>query len=445
MDATRASADKIQADQLASVSTTVLRLRPKLLLPVGPVLMLLLIGAGAPPAQLVAIAANFLVMLAFFFWEAHQMRTRSIDPQAFARSLMITLVGIASVCSLSGGPRSPFLPILFAPTGIAFAAFGSSRSTRCVLIVLALSVTMIGASPWLFEWPAIRPPHVHLMLLLATLVATTLLYFGVTGLASAYRETAARLERLRLDVIESTARKASELEALGARMAHELKNPLASIKGLAQLMHDGVTRQPSDTEPALDVARLQVRLGVVLNEVSRVEAVLEDSLTLTRPLLELCKKQQRLDAYLFDFAELIGGQAQQTGVVIQVECPESYAEFDPDKLKQALLNLAQNSLYAMPGGGTLGLRGTVRSSNIVIEVSDDGPGMSDDDLARIKEPYFSRRPGGTGLGVAIANGIVEQHGGTLSFDSTVGGGTTARLSLPLGRSQRAPALEKGPA
>lgn len=432
MDATQASADKIQADQLASVSATFLRIRPKLLLPVGPVLLLLLIDSGAPSAQVVAVAANFLLMLGFFFWEAHRVTARSLDPRAFARSLMLTLAGIASVCSLSGGPRSPFLPILFAPTGIAFAAFGNRRSTRSVLIVLTLSVVAIGTSSLLFDWPPIRAPHVHVMLLLATLVATTLLYFGVTGLASAYRETAAQLERARVDVIESSARRTSELEAFGSRMAHELKNPLASIKGLVQLTHDGITKHAAASEPALDAGRMQARLGVVLSEVSRVEAVLRDSLSFTRPLLDLRKRCLRLDAFLRDFAELIGGQAQQTGVQVQVDCPLAHAEFDPDKLTQALLNLAQNSLYAMSGGGTLQLRGVLRDHDCLIEVRDDGPGMSPDDLARIKEPYFSRRVGGTGLGVAIASGIVEQHGGALSFESTLGKGTTARLLLPLG-------------
>ena len=75
--------------------------------------------------------------------------------------------------------------------------------------------------------------------------------------------------------------------------------------------------------------------------------------------------------------------------------------------------------------------GRVRTDDFVLEVSDEGMGMSSDDLLRIKEPYFSRRSGGTGLGVAIANGIIEQHGGTLSFESRVGAGTTARLVLPL--------------
>jgi len=86
----------------------------------------------------------------------------------------------------------------------------------------------------------------------------------------------------------------------------------------------------------------------------------------------------------------------------------------------------------MPEGGTLRLCGSVRSRDFVLEVSDDGCGMSKADLARIKEPYFSRRVGGTGLGVAIANGIAEQHGGSLSFESAPGQGTTARLVLPLG-------------
>lgn len=432
MDAMRASADKIQSDQLASVSTTFLRLRPKLLLPAGPALVLLLISAGVPASQLAAIATNFLLMLGFFFWEARRVKARSIAPQAFARSLMITLAGIASVCGLSGGPESPFLPILFAPTGIAFAAFGASRLTRNVLSVLLLAVIYIGASGFVFPWPAIRAPHVHVMLLLATLVATTLLFFGVTGLASAYRETAAQLERVRLDVVESSARRTSELEALAARMAHELKNPLASIKGLVQLMHDTVSRASVAEQSTLDGGRLHVRLGVVLSEVARVEAALASSLTFTRPVLELQKRRQRLDTYLSEFAELIGGQAQQARVSVEVDCAEADAYFDADKLRQALLNLAQNSLYAMPEGGTLRLCGNVRSRDFVVEVSDDGRGISEGDLARIKEPYFSRRAGGTGLGVAIANGIAEQHGGSLSFESAPGQGTTARLVLPLG-------------
>ena len=439
MDATRASADKIQSDQLASVSTTFIRLRPKLLLPVGPALLVLLVSADTPRGQLMAIAVNFVLMLGFFFWEAQRVKTRSIDPQAFARSLMITLAGIACVCSLSGGPQSPFLPILFAPTGIAFAAFGTGRLTRSVVVVLLLAVVGIGASRSLFHWPTIRAPQVHIMLLLATLVATTLLFFGVTGLASAYRATAAQLERVRLDVIESSAKKTSELEALGARMAHELKNPLASIKGLVQLMHDSVAKQSDPSGPSFDAGRFHVRLGVVLSEVSRVEAVLESSLTFTRPLLDLHRRRQRLDTYLFDFAELIGGQAQVAGVSVQVECAESSAEFDPDKLKQALLNLAQNSLHAMPDGGTLRLRGAVRTHDFMVEVQDDGKGMSPADLARIEEPYFTRRAGGTGLGVAIVSGIVEQHGGSLSFESELGQGTTARLLLPLGAPTHAPA------
>jgi signal transduction histidine kinase len=199
-------------------------------------------------------------------------------------------------------------------------------------------------------------------------------------------------------------------------------------------MHDGVAKQTVGSEASDEPGRLQLRLGVVLSEVSRVETVLESSLTFVRPLLELRRKRQRLDAFLADFAELIGGQAQQAGVRVLVDCAEATLDFDPDKLKQALLNLAQNGLYAMPRGGTLRLTGRVRTRDFVVEVNDDGMGMAEGDLSRIKEPYFSRRSGGTGLGVAIANGIVEQHGGTLSFESTPGAGTTARLVLPLSAS-----------
>jgi signal transduction histidine kinase len=418
------SADKIQSDQLASVSSTFLSLRPKLLLPATPFLVLLLNDAGVSSLQLLALALNFALMLGFFCWEAWRVRQRRTTPTAFARSLVVTLLGLASLCGLSGGPQSPFVPILFAPVGIAFAAFGVSQSTRNVLVALVLGVAYLAASVLLFPWPPIPVPHLHAVLIMNIAMSTTLLYFGVTGLAAAYRATANQLEAMRLEVIHGAALRAAELESVGASVAHEIKNPLASIKGLVQLVHGA----SADTE------RSRLRLGVVLDEVARVERVLHAYLTFSRPLADLNRAPVPLAKFISDFAELLSGQALRCNVVMAVSCPEFTVRIDADKLKQALLNLAQNALHAMPEGGRLTLSVCHDDESFEISLSDTGHGMSSRELMKAKEPYYTSRPGGTGLGVVIADGIVRQHGGRLLLESEVGVGTTARLQLPKSRS-----------
>jgi signal transduction histidine kinase len=369
-------------------------------------------------------------MLGFFSWEAWRVSARPITPEGFARSLCLTIAGLACVCGFSGGPESPFLPILFAPVGIGFAAFGVERLTRQLLTMLALAIAYIALSSLLFDWPPIRAPHVHVMLLLATAVSTTLLYFGVTGLASAYRTTAVRLERLRFDTLESAAQRSTELEALGSRVAHEIKNPLSSIKGLVQLVYDGFPGAPAISQGAPEPDRTKLRLGTVLSEVSRVEQVLKDYLNFARPVTALRRRRLRVDQFLGDFLELVSGEAERAHVSLSLESPAFSAEFDPDKLKQALLNLAQNALRAMPRGGRLELTAQGDQHSWQICVRDTGCGMDATDLAQLKKPYFSRGREGSGLGVVIANGVVTQHGGTLSFQSAPGSGTTVTIELP---------------
>lgn len=415
---------KVQSDQLAAVAASFLRLRPRLLAPVGPIVLLVLYQARLPREQLAVLAANFLCMLGFFFWESSRTRRVPIDERSLSRSLVITVVGLALLSGFSGGAESPFVPILVAPVGIAFAAFGRGSSTRLVLAALALSTLYILASPTLFPWPRIPAPYVVVIRVLAIALTLTLLYFGVTRLAMAYRATAERLEAMRLEVIDTTARRTTELEALGSRLAHELKNPLASIKGLVQLTHKTVRSNP-ELKPTAK------RLDVVLQEVSRLEQVLWEYSNFTRPVAELRRAPVNVGRFLRDFVALVDGQAQALGVSIRLSAPESTAMMDSDKMKQVLLNLAQNALSAMPHGGQLLVFAKRVPGAFEITVSDDGEGMSEEVLRRIKEPFFSGREGGTGLGVVIADRIVVAHSGRLVFESEVGRGTTATVLLPV--------------
>jgi signal transduction histidine kinase len=95
------------------------------------------------------------------------------------------------------------------------------------------------------------------------------------------------------------------------------------------------------------------------------------------------------------------------------------------------LNLVNNALDAMPGGGTLTVRWRpAADGRAVVEFADEGAGMAPEQLPRVGEPFFTTKPGGTGLGVAIAQRIVERHGGTLAYERAPGRGTVARVSLP---------------
>jgi signal transduction histidine kinase len=257
----------------------------------------------------------------------------------------------------------------------------------------------------------------------ATVLALVLLYFGVTRLAAAYRGTAARLERLRLEVVEAAGLRTRELEGLSGQVAHELKNPLSSIKGLVQLTHKSARSGQAS-------AQMEQRLSVVLQEVLRLEGVLAGYLSFTRPIAEVRPVWGELSEFIGEFALLIEGQAATSGVRVLLEVQPCSLYVDAVLLRQALLNLAQNAFLAMPDGGTLTIRGKPRASQVRIELCDDGCGMSAKDLGRVAEPFFTRRSGGTGLGVVIANRIIRQHGGRLTFESAPEQGTTVHIDLP---------------
>jgi signal transduction histidine kinase len=415
------SAERIQSAQLARVSASFLRLRPKLLLPVGPVLLGLMWWAEVPRGQLIAIGLNYLFMLSWFWFEAWSVRKTPVSHDAFCGSLLITLFGLSTLCGFSGGSRSPFLPILFAPLGIAFAAFGKGRRAALVFAAFIVVLAYLVLSNALWSWPL--PERVAgAAVVLASVLASVLLYFGVTGLAEAYRETALNLEATRGEVLEAAQEQTRSLQHLGSQVAHELKNPLASIKGLVQLLAQSPNR-------AAD-ARSGERLDVVLQEVLRMEQVLGEYLSFARPLSNVTTTTQPLRPFLLDLVKLVEGEAHHRQVELNLTCPEVDLGFDAARLRQALLNLVQNALAAMPRGGRLGISAKVTQHSVELCIADTGSGMTAEVLLRVKEPYFSRSAGGTGLGVVIADGIVRQHGGALRFESTEGHGARAFVHLP---------------
>jgi signal transduction histidine kinase len=137
--------------------------------------------------------------------------------------------------------------------------------------------------------------------------------------------------------------------------------------------------------------------------------------------------------------DVLAGRADQAGVTLTLDGGATAVHGDARRLKEALINLVANAIEATPSGGTVALRvrngkssGSAASAgSVLIEVRDTGRGIAPEDLERIGTSFFTTRPNGTGLGVVLAQGVINQHGGTLTYKSTVGQGTIATITLPV--------------
>jgi len=130
---------------------------------------------------------------------------------------------------------------------------------------------------------------------------------------------------------------------------------------------------------------------------------------------------------------LVKAEAEQNAVAVEIRAGKGLprADVDPDKVRQVLLNIFLNALAAMPGGGRLSILLNRREEFVEIEVSDTGEGIRQENLPRIYDPYFTSKPAGTGLGLAVAQKIMDAHGGAIQVESSEGTGTRVSLRFPL--------------
>ncbi|WP_136525104.1 PAS domain-containing sensor histidine kinase [Geomonas ferrireducens] len=227
-------------------------------------------------------------------------------------------------------------------------------------------------------------------------------------------------EMMRLDRLAS-------LGKLSAGIAHEVRNPLTGISLLLDDLHDQATSDPADKElikkALLEIERVEKLINALLNYSSPVRAefrecdlnrlVNDTVLLMRRP----CEKQQ---------VQLVMNEG---------EVPPF--RFDPEKIKQAVLNIIKNAQQALPGGGRIEVSTAVSDGYAVITIGDDGPGIASEDQPLIFEPFFTRKGAGTGLGLSITQRIVEEHQGRVQVESAPGRGTRFTVELPLGDQQEA--------
>lgn len=409
-----------QLARLRTVATAFLRARPWITGPAMAVALIVLWTAPVPRPQLGALGAGMAFMFTFFTLEARYARTHEFSERALFRSLAITAVALGVACAVTGGITSPALPLLFAPSVVSFAAFGRQRRSVASFALLVALVLGLAALPENVPFPPIPSPWAALLLVLFTLTAAVLLLVGVSSLSDAFQRTSTRLERMQDALAEETEARGRTLEAVGARVAHELKNPLTAIKSLVDLLSRGA---------ADDAARS--RFAVVGSEIARMEAILREYLDFSRPLSEARPIVAPLDALVDDVLSVLEARASRAGVQLRRDGQPLHVLVDPQLLKQAFLNLLGNALEATSPGGMVRVHWESALERASVWIDDTGHGMDAPVLARVGTPYFTTRRDGTGLGVAVARAIVSQHGGHLRFESAPGRGTSATFDLPL--------------
>ncbi|MCP4754619.1 MAG: PAS domain-containing protein [Proteobacteria bacterium] len=214
----------------------------------------------------------------------------------------------------------------------------------------------------------------------------------------------------------------ASLGSLAAGVAHEIRNPLSSIKGFATYFKERYHDVPQDLKTA----------DIMIREVERLNRVVGQLLELSRPV-EISSLSTDIGSLLQESLKLVEQQASEKNIAVRTVFPKETVEMDidRDKIKQVLLNLYLNAMDAMETGGRLSveLSRSEEGKSARIKITDSGAGIPKQDLSRIFDPYFTTKTTGTGLGLAVVHNIVEAHHGQIKAESRLGEGSIFTLIL----------------
>ncbi|WML27006.1 PAS domain S-box protein [Neobacillus sp. OS1-33] len=236
---------------------------------------------------------------------------------------------------------------------------------------------------------------------------------GIIGYGSdvtKLRETEERLRR---------TEKLSIVGELSASVAHEIRNPLTSLKGFVQLLQ-------------MEDVKHQFYYQIMLDELNRINDIVGELLLLAKPQL-LKYTKAYLQKLLQDVISLLNTEASLYNVQIEVHFTENelWIECDPNQLKQLFINVIKNSIEASQNGGKVEIvLEQIEKSRVLITIKDNGCGISKERLEKIGEPFYSSKEKGTGLGLTVSFKIVQSHQGTIHFDSQKNQGTSVQITLP---------------
>jgi PAS domain S-box-containing protein len=227
-------------------------------------------------------------------------------------------------------------------------------------------------------------------------------------------------ERKRTEEILHQQDKLAAVGQLAAGVAHEIRNPLTSMKGYTEFL------QLDEKDPE----RLEF-LNIILDEIERVNMIVEDFMVLAKPkAVEL--EEKNVIPVIKNVVSLLDFEARKRHVWLHLECEAEIIqiECDENRLKQVFLNFIKNGIEAMPNGGDLYVRTFIKDNNVQISIQDTGVGIPEDKLKKLGEPFFTTKKNGNGLGLMVSFKIIESHNGKVFIESEPNKGTTFNIFLP---------------
>ncbi|HEY3452647.1 MAG TPA: HAMP domain-containing sensor histidine kinase [Myxococcales bacterium] len=404
---------------------------------VAPVVGTLAIGLGIwepmPWRRIVLIGLAF-AMISLSVVEVWRYRRFGMTPRSADLNIAAGVLGQLVITSITGGLESPTLPpmvllslfvgmIMIERPWYFWGLLGLQISSLWVMGYVAVHGLVPGYNLELFGG-GVRAGHgaIHLW---TTAAVMTLAIIGAAALGRGQRNVFGTMVWRALESTEQLRRehaeRSREMVALFGEIAHELKNPMSTVKGLSALLTQNVGEEGKGAE----------RLKVLRHEVDRMQSVLEEFLNFSRPVVPLSVERADLARLSTEIVELHEGLAREKGLALGVKAAQAQVRCDPRKVRQILVNLVQNALEASAPGAAVEVVCAARSDGgAQVEVLDRGSGLSPEILSRLFEPGATTKPKGTGLGLTIARALARQHGGELTLAARPGGGCVAQLVLP---------------
>ena len=391
-------------------------------------------------AALAAVSVALLVLIAADFTLARDTREGRLPPSRFLIPNFLAIGLLQHVLIFaSGGMVSPALPLIL-PVLFLAGLHGERRAAWLMALCVHLPMLWLEAGVQLAGLVELRPDVLRSLgepapaLLISLAAVMTMATLGAivmsTTAAEGIQQMVTEALHARDTALANHAEQTRALTTLSGEIAHELKNPLASVKGLAALIERNLASADRDRPSSPDKARERVQ--VLRREVDRMQGILDEFLNFSRPLVPLDQREVDLRELADRVVELHEGMAREREVDLRIE-GRAPLRCDPRKIEQILINLLQNALEVAPARSTIELAIAIASDDAMIAVRDAGPGLTPELRDRVFEAGVTGSAEGSGLGLTIARSIARQHGGELELRNRADTerGCEARLRLPI--------------
>ncbi len=371
------------------------------------------------------IAAVVTLLMTVTLIEWMRFRRHGIEAIRVPINLYLMALGQLGLIFATGGVFSPLMPALIATPFVGALLYTDRRLLhgQIAILVLALWALAFAHARWMLlpvvfgEAPALEhgaAPWAAAFGYTAAVIVASRMGRAVRGLFEGLVTEALDERDERLGMY---AEQTSALTALSAEIAHELKNPLTSVKGLAALV-------AKDVE-----GKTEERLAVLRREVDRMQDILDERLEFSRPLVPLSMQEVDATDLAREVARLHEGSAVERDVTLRVEGGPAPITCDARKVRQVMVNLVQNALEASSPGGEVTIR--VEAGDMTtLHVDDRGAGLDPAVSGRLFEAGVTSKETGSGIGLVVARSLARQHGGDLVLEEREGPGCRATLTLP---------------